>query len=143
MKGQDVPPVNCLMRPKTMQRTVRLLNFLFFQIFCSFACALANNLLPAPVTPEDDKKETPIIFKFLRWPMGTFNKMCIALVSVCFLVSCAAPLQQTTQIKCTGRDGQILYAGPYNEESWTAYIVQVDDWTQAVFRKGACERMGA
>ena len=107
------------------------------------ACTLANKLRPAPVTPGDDKKVTPIIFKIRRWRMGAFNKMCIALVAVCFLFGCAAPLQETTQIKCTRSDGQILYAGPYNEENLSEYIVQVDDWTLAVYRKGACRKVQA
>jgi len=76
--------------------------------------------------------------------MGAFNKMCIALVSMCFLLSCAVPMQQTTQqIQCTDRNGQILYAGPYNEESMFEYIVQVDDFTRAVYRKGACRELPA
>jgi hypothetical protein len=72
--------------------------------------------------------------------MGEFIKVGIALGSMCFLLGCAARLQETTQIKCTGRDGQILYAGPYNEENLSEYIVQVDDWTLAVYRKGACRK---
>ena len=75
--------------------------------------------------------------------MGACNKMCIALVAVCVLFGCAARLQETTQIKCTGSDGQILYAGPYNEENLSEYIVQVDDWTLAVYRKGACRKVQA
>jgi hypothetical protein len=142
-QGTGCPPVNCLMRPKTMQRTVMLLNFLFFQIFYSFACALANKLLPAPLTAEDDTKETPIIFIIRRWRMGAFHKMCIALGSVCFLLGCAAHLQESTQIQCTGSGGQILYAGPYIEESLTEYLVQVDDWTQAVVRKDVCRKVQA
>jgi hypothetical protein len=93
--------------------------------------------------PGDDKKETPLIFKIRRWRMGACNKMCIALVAVCVLFGCAAPLQETTQIKCTGSDGQLLYAGPYNEENLSEYIVQVDDWTLAVYRKGACRKVQA
>lgn len=74
--------------------------------------------------------------------MGALNKMCIALVSVCVPLGCAMPLQQTTQqIQCTSRNGQILYVGPYNEENMDEYIVQVDDFTQAVYRKGACRRL--
>lgn len=72
--------------------------------------------------------------------MGELNKMCLALGSVCLLLGCAAHLQETTQIQCTGSDGQILYAGPYNEENLSEYIVQLDDWTVAVFRKGACRK---
>ena len=94
-------------------------------------------------SPEDDK-ETPIIFKIQRWRMSAFHKMCIALVSVCVLLSCAVPLQQTTQqIQCTGSFGQILYAGPYSEESTDEYIVQMDTFTQAVYRKGACRKLQA
>ena len=123
-----------------MKRTAKLLNLLL----SGLACALANKLRATPVASEDDKKETPIIFKIRRWRMGAFNKMCIALVSVCFLLSCAVPLQQITQqIQCTGPNGQILYAGPYNEESMGEYIVQVDDFTQAVYSKGACRKLQA
>ena len=75
--------------------------------------------------------------------MSACNKMCITLVAVCVLFGCAARLQETTQIKCTGSDGQILYAGPYNEENLSEYIVQVDDWTLAIYRKGACRKVQA
>jgi TPR repeat protein len=73
--------------------------------------------------------------------MGEFYKMCIALVSVGVLLGCAAPLrdmQQTQQIRCTDGDGQILYTGPYNEESWNGYHVQVDESTRAFYPKGMC-----
>jgi hypothetical protein len=96
-----------------MKRTAKLLNLLL----SDFACVLANKLLPAPVAPENDKKATPIIFLIRRWRMGEGNKMCLALGSVCLLLGCAAPLQETTQIQCTSRDGQILYAGPYDDEN--------------------------
>ena len=112
-------------------------------LISGLACALANKLRPAPVTPGDDKKKTPIIFKFLRWPMGALNTLCIALVAMSFLFGCAARLQETTQIKCMGSDGQILYAGPYNEEKLNEYIVQVDELTLAVYRKGACQKVQA
>lgn len=92
---------------------------------------------------EDDKKETPIIFIIRRWRMGAFTKMCIALGSMCFLLGCAAHLQDSTQIQCTSRDGQILYVGPYKEENLSEYIVQVDDLTLAVYRKGACRKVQA
>ncbi len=122
-----------------MKRTTKLLNLLL----SGLACALANKLRPAPVTSEDDK-EPPMIFKIRRWRMRVCHKMCIALGSVCFLLSCSGPLQQTTQqIQCTGSIGQILYAGPYSEESKDAYIVQMDTFTQAVYRKGACRRLQA
>jgi hypothetical protein len=110
------------------------------------ACTLANKLRAAPVTPGDDKKETPMVFEIRRWRMGALNKLnkrCIALAAVCFLFGCAARLQETTQIECTGSDGQLLYAGPYNEENLSEYIVQVDPWTLAVYRKGACRKVQA
>ena len=73
--------------------------------------------------------------------MGEFIKVGIALVAMAFLFGCAARLQETTQIECTGRDGQILYAGHYIEENLSEYIVQVDDWTQAVYPRGACRKV--
>src|SRR5262249_34478794 len=97
---------------------------------CSFACALANKLRPAPVTPEHDKKEATMSFTIWRWHMGECIKMCIALVSVGLLLGCAAPLQETQQIRCTDGDGEILYTGPYNEKSWDGYLVQVDESTR-------------
>jgi len=51
--------------------------------------------------------------------MGECTKMCIALVSVGLLLGCAAPLQETQQIRCTDGDGEILYTGPYNEKAGT------------------------
>ena len=75
--------------------------------------------------------------------MGALNKMCIALGSMCFLLGCVAHLQESTQIQCTGSNGQILYAGPYKEENLSEYIVQVDDMTLAVIRKGACRKVQA
>jgi len=77
--------------------------------------------------------------------MGEFHKMCIALVFVCLPLGCAAPSQETreTQIHCADRDGQILYTGPYKEESWNGYRVQLDDWTGAFYPKGACRKVPA
>ena len=76
--------------------------------------------------------------------MGEFPKMCIALVFVCLPLGCAAPpLQQTRGIQCAERNGQILYTGPYNEESWNGYRVQLDDWTGAFYPKGACRKLPA
>jgi len=90
------------------------------------------------VTPEHDKKEAPMSFTIWRWHMGECIKMCIALVSVGLLLGCAAPLQETQQIRCTDGDGEILYTGPYNEKSWDGYLVQVDESTRAFYPKGIC-----
>jgi hypothetical protein len=70
--------------------------------------------------------------------MGEFNKMCIALVFVCLPLGCATSFQETKQIRCKDGDGQILYTGPYNEESWNGYVVQVDNMTRAFYPKGMC-----
>jgi hypothetical protein len=75
--------------------------------------------------------------------MGALIKGGLALGAMCCLLGCAARLQETTQITCTGRDGQILYAGSYIEENLSEYIVQVDDWTLAVVPKGACRKVPA
>ena len=75
--------------------------------------------------------------------MGALNKVGIALGAMCLLLGCAARLQETTQIKCTGSDGQILYAGSYIEENQSEYLVQVDDWTRAVVPKGTCRKVPA
>src|SRR5215831_17632719 len=77
-------------------------------------------------------------FTIWRWHMGECTKMCIALVSVGLLLGCAAPLQETQQIRCTDGDGEILYTGPYNEKSWDGYLVQVDESTRAFYPKGIC-----
>src|SRR5215831_18635012 len=77
-------------------------------------------------------------FTIWRWHMGECTKMCIALVSVGLLLGCAAPLQETQQIRCTGGDGEILYTGPYNEKSWDGYLVEVDESTRAFYPKGIC-----
>jgi uncharacterized protein len=90
------------------------------------------------VTPEHDEKEAPIMFKISRWRMSEYNKMCIALVSVGLLLGCVAPLQETQQIQCTDRDRQIVYTGPYIEESLGGYLVQVDESTRAFYPKGMC-----
>src|SRR5579871_576390 len=75
-----------------------------------------------------------IIFNILRWQMGAFNKMCTALVSVGLLLGCVAPLQQAQQIiRCTDGDGQVIYTGRYDKESWTGYLVQVDESTRAFY----------
>src|SRR5262249_22665951 len=79
--------------------------------------------------------------KIRRWYMAECNKMCLALVSVGLLLGCAVPLQdtqQTQQIRCTDRHGQTIYTGPYNEESWNGYHVQVDETTRAFYPKGMC-----
>jgi len=75
--------------------------------------------------------------------MSEFNKMCIALVFVCLPLGCAVPLQEAKEIQCTDPDGQILYVGPYNEESWNGYLVQLDDRTGAFFPKGECRKAPA
>ncbi len=75
--------------------------------------------------------------------MGECIKVSIALIAMCFLFGCAARSQETTQIKCTDSDGQILYAGSYIEEKLSEYIVRVDDWTFAVVPKGACRKVPA
>jgi len=95
------------------------------------------------VAPEHDKKEAPMIFRIRRWHMGVCNKKCIALVAVGLLLGCAAPLQETQQIRCTDGDGQILYTGPYNEESLKGYLVQVDELTRAFYPKGMCRKVPA
>lgn len=73
--------------------------------------------------------------------MGELNKMCLALGSVCLLLGCSAPLQETTQIKCTSSDGQFSYTGPYDEENAVQYIVQLDDSTLAFYGKGLCQKV--
>ena len=83
------------------------------------------------------------MFKLRRWCLGDSNKMCMALVSVGVLLGCAAPLQETEQIRCTDGDGQILYTGPYNEESRNGYLVRVDELTRAFYRKGLCRKVPA
>jgi len=83
------------------------------------------------------------MFKLRRWCLGDSNKMCMALVSVGVLLGCAAPLQETQLIRCTDGDGQILYTGPYNEESWNGYLVQVDELTRAFYPKGMCNKVRA
>ena len=82
-------------------------------------------------------------FTIRRWHMGDCSKMSIALVSVGVLLGCAAPLQETQLIRCTDGDGQILYTGPYNEESWNGYLVQVDELTRAFYPKGMCNKVRA
>ncbi|HKC94329.1 MAG TPA: hypothetical protein VKB81_09970 [Nitrospira sp.] len=82
------------------------------------------------------------MFKLRRWHMGEFNKMCIALVFVCLPLGCAEPLQETQQIRCASPDGQILYFGPYDEEIWNGYLVQLDDFSRAnFFPKGTCSKV--
>ncbi len=75
--------------------------------------------------------------------MGECIKVCIALVAMCFLFGCAARSQEATQIKCTGSDGQILYAGKYIEENLSTYIILADDWTLAMVPKGVCQKVPA
>ena len=72
----------------------------------SFACALATQWRSAPVTPAPDKKEAPIIFTSRRGHMGEWNKLGSAVVSVGVLLGCAAPLQETEQIRCTEGAGR-------------------------------------
>ena len=50
---------------------------------------------------------------------------------------------QTKEIQCTDRNGQSLYTGPYNKESWNGYYVHVDDWTAAFYPKDACHKVPA
>jgi len=99
------------------------------------------------VTPEHDKKEAPMSFTIRSWHMGECNKMCVALVSMGLLLGCAAPLQEAReipkQIQCRDRNGQILYTGPYEEESGNGYLVQVDDHTTDFYRKDQCRKMPA
>jgi len=95
------------------------------------------------VTPEHDKKEASIIFTIRRWRLGEYHKLVMAVVSVGVLLGCAVPLQETEQIRCTDGDGQILYTGPYNEESRNGYLVRVDEWTRAFYRKGLCRKVPA
>ena len=95
------------------------------------------------MTPEHAKKEAPIIFKIHRWRVGERNKMCMAVVSMGVLLGCAAPVQERQQIRCTDGAGQILYTGPYNEESWNWYLVQVDDMTHAFYPKRMCNKVRA
>jgi hypothetical protein len=75
--------------------------------------------------------------------MSECIKIGIPLVAMCLLPGCAARSQEATQIECTDRDGQILYAGPYIEENEIDYIVQMDDGTRAVVRKGICRKVQA
>lgn len=72
--------------------------------------------------------------------MGELKKMCLALGSMCLLLGCASRSQETTQIQCTSRDGQIIYAGPYIEENVSGYTIQLDDWTLAVYSKAVCRK---
>jgi hypothetical protein len=73
--------------------------------------------------------------------MSEFNKICVALIALCILLSCATPVQQMGQIQCAGRDGHIIYTGPYNAESLDEYVVQVDDWTRDHYHKGMCRKL--
>ena len=75
--------------------------------------------------------------------MGECNKIAIALVFICVPLGCAVPLQETKKIQCTDRDGEILYTGPYHEERWNGYLVQLDDRTSAFYPKAACRKMPA
>ena len=75
--------------------------------------------------------------------MGECINVGIALVAMCFLLGCVARSQEATQIECTDRDGQILYAGPYIEENEIDYIVPMDDGRLAVVRKGVCRKVQA
>ena len=78
-----------------------------------------------------------------RRRMSEYNKMCLALVSVGLLLGCAGPLQETKQIQCTDRDRQIVYSGPYIEESLGGYLVHVDDLTRAFYPKSICHKVRA
>ena len=42
-----------------------------------------------------------------------------------------------------GGRGQILYTGPYNEESLKGNLVQVDDMTRAFYPRGLCHKVPA
>jgi len=75
--------------------------------------------------------------------MGECSKISIALVFMCLPLGCAAPLQEAKEIQCTDLDGQILYAGPYNEESSNGYLVQLDDRTGAFYPKDQCRKIAA
>jgi len=62
------------------------------------------------------------------------------------LLGCEVLLEGTPvsqRIQCTGRDGQILYTGSYNEESWNGYVVRVDNLTRAFYPKGMCHKVPA
>jgi len=82
------------------------------------------------------------MFKNRRWRMGESNKISIALVFMCVPLGCAGSLQETHLIQCKDH-GQILYTGPYNEESLKGYLVQVDDMTHAFYPKGMCHKVPA
>ena len=76
--------------------------------------------------------------------MSKFTNMCVTLIALNVLLSCAAPYQHVLsrgQIQCTGRDGQIIYTGPYNAENPDEYIVQVDDLTRDFYHKNACQKL--
>lgn len=64
-------------------------------------------------------------------------KRCIALVSVCVLFGCAA----RPHIECRGRDGNILYHGPYDDEKRGEFVVYVDDNTTDFYRKATCRKV--
>ena len=63
--------------------------------------------------------------------------MYIALLSISFLVGCAA----TPHIQCAANDGSTIYRGPYDHESGGDFIVQENDLTRTYYRKSACEKL--
>jgi len=69
--------------------------------------------------------------------------MCIALFFVCLPIGCAAPFQEAKEIECVDRDGDLIYTGPYDEETWNGYVVQLDDRTGAFYSKGMCHKLPA
>lgn len=73
--------------------------------------------------------------------MSKFNQLCLALIGVYVLISCAAPLQHMGQIQCRGHYGQLIYAGPYDAENVDEYIVQVDNLTRDFYHKGTCQKV--
>ena len=75
--------------------------------------------------------------------MGACNKISIALVFLCVPLGCAAPGQEAKAIQCVDHEDNLLYTGPYNEESWDGYYVQLDGFTNAFYPKGQCVKMPA
>ncbi len=64
-------------------------------------------------------------------------KVSLAVISLCFLFGCAAP----QYIQCMGRDGNILYLGPYDAEKESEFVVYVNDQTTDYYRKAACRKV--
>jgi len=75
--------------------------------------------------------------------MGECNKIAIALVFMCLPLGCTVPWQDAKEIQCSDSDGTIFYTGPYDEESWYGYLVQLDDGAGAIYPKHKCQKMPA